>query len=60
MELKDFNPGDRVIYIPFEGCSKDLYEYGIITSVSDKFVFVRYGADTLSKATNPKDLVKDY
>lgn len=31
------------------------YEEGVITSVSDSYVFVRYGGH-VSKATNPADL----
>lgn len=29
---------------------------GVITSVSDRYVFVRYGSNTGSAATNPADL----
>lgn len=32
-------------------------EAGVITSVSERFVFVRYGAAINSQATNPGDLV---
>lgn len=32
------------------------YEEGVITSVSDSYVFVRYGSDVASKATYPADL----
>ena len=32
-------------------------EVGVITSVGDRVVFVRYGADRGSKATSPNDLV---
>ena len=31
-------------------------EFGIITSVNDKYVFVQYGNDTIAKATKPEDL----
>jgi len=31
-------------------------EFGKITSFNDTFVFVQYGTDKHSKATNPKDL----
>jgi hypothetical protein len=48
--------GMGVVYIPFPGCSKEQYEYGVITSVNDRFVFVRYGRDIISKATRPDDL----
>lgn len=31
-------------------------EEGVITSANDRFVFVRYGTDIHSKATDPDDL----
>jgi hypothetical protein len=31
-------------------------EEGIITSMNDQYIFVRYGAETISKATRPQDL----
>lgn len=34
-------------------------EHGVITSYNDLFVFVRYGADMNSKATNREDLTYD-
>jgi hypothetical protein len=39
MNLK---PGDKVCYIPFDGCSKDLYENGIVKSVQGSIAFVAY------------------
>lgn len=48
--------GSRVIYEPFKGCSDSSQERGVITSVNDVFVFVRYGNDCYSKATRPDDL----
>ena len=39
--------GNAVVYRPLGGP----VEQGVITSVNDYFVFVRYGADTHSKAT---------
>lgn len=43
--------GDGVVYEPPGGP----VEQGVITGISpgDRFVFVRYGADTISKATHP-------
>jgi hypothetical protein len=38
--------GRSVTYIPFIGCEVSQYEYGIITSANDRFVFVRYGKDS--------------
>lgn len=50
------NIGRRVIYTPYPNCPKYQLERGIITSVNDYFVFVRYGEDSFSKATNAQDL----
>lgn len=50
------NVGRNVTYIPFEGCDSKLHEYGVITSVNDRYAFVRYGSDVNSKATDPSDL----
>lgn len=35
-------------------------EFGVITSVNDRYVFVRYGAQVGSKATDPADLTLDH
>lgn len=56
LECKN-NIGRKVTYIPFEGCDISLREYGVITSVNERFAFVRYGSDINSKATNPNDLI---
>lgn len=50
------NIGRYVTYIPFKGCDKSQYEFGVITSVNDRFVFVRYGKDINSKATRAENL----
>lgn len=50
------NIGRLVTYIPFRSCDQSLLETGTITSVNDKYVFVRYGNDINSKATRPEDL----
>ena len=47
--------GDGVIYRP-RGGSTDSTEEGTITSVSDRFAFVRYGRSRTSAATDPADL----
>ena len=49
--------GRYVTYIPFEGRDISLQERGIITSVNEKYAFVRYGNDCISKSTNPDDLI---
>ena len=48
--------GRNVIYTPFEGCDSSLIENGVITSVNDRFVFVRYGYSQNGIATSPEDL----
>lgn len=50
------NIGHRVTYKSFEGCSNDQIEFGVITSVNEKYVFVRYGSEIHSKATGPDQL----
>lgn len=50
------NIGNNVTYHPFVGRKAKDCEYGVITSVNDRYVFVRYGSDRHSKATNPSDL----
>ncbi len=43
MTKETFAPGQRVHYIPFEGCDPEQYENGIVKSVSDEnHVFVVY------------------
>lgn len=51
--------GQRVIYIPYEGCPPGQKEEGVVTSIGTRYVFVQYGDDHHSKATNPEDL-EDY
>lgn len=45
--------GDAVVYLPCGGP----VEEGVITSVNEHYVFVRYGADKTSKATRQADLI---
>lgn len=49
--------GRRVIYRP--GYAEAPPEYGVITSVNTKYVFVRYGSAVQSAATDPTDLELD-
>ena len=44
--------GRRVVYTPLRGPK----ERGVITSFNSMFVFVRYGDETISKATDRIDL----
>jgi hypothetical protein len=51
--------GDKVVYCPPGPSSAprpQRREEGVITSVSASWVFVRYGADYGSKATDPRDV----
>jgi hypothetical protein len=48
--------GDGVIYRP-PGGGYDSAEEGTITSVNDRWVFVRYGRSRTSAATDPADLI---
>ncbi len=56
MTLDEFRSlvGRRVVYLPSLHFGQ--LESGTITSVGSAFVFVRYGADTTSKATAAADL----
>jgi len=56
MKLKDVKIGMKVIYIPYKGCKSDQLEEGVVTSKNNKFIFVRYGAEYISKATDPDDI----
>lgn len=59
VEIKNLKKEDverKVIYEPDGNQSFGRIEEGAITSWNDTFVFVRYGADTISKATRPEDL----
>lgn len=46
--------GKGVVYTPGHGCGAS--EDGVITSVGDAYVFVRYRGDSHSKATHPSNL----
>jgi len=48
------NIGAGVVYTPTHGDRED----GVITSVGDRYVFVRYRGDQHSKATSPDDLTR--
>jgi hypothetical protein len=51
--------GKKVIYTPFLGCDANMTETGVITLVTKKYVFVKYGSDLYAKATNVKDIEFD-
>ena len=48
--------GYIVEYTPYENCPQEEKEYGIITNVTEHYVFVKYGKDLISKATRAEDL----
>lgn len=45
--------GDAVVYHPYAP-DLDPVEQGVITSVNDRYVFVRYGSQVMSAATAPE------
>ena len=47
--------GDKVIYRP-PGQGPEAAEEGVVTSLNDVYVFVRYGSQVGSAATRPEDL----
>ena len=56
-ELKEEDKGRAVTWQERKGIKRR--EFGVITSWNDRFVFVRYGSDLHSKATNPEELTFD-
>jgi hypothetical protein len=58
MTLKEASEsiGRNVTYKPYKDCDLKLYEYGVITSTNDSYVFVQYTYDTNSKATRAEDI----
>lgn len=53
---EDFKPNDGVIYWSGHGTT----ESGVVTSTNNKYVFVRYGDNRQSQATDPRDLTNGY
>ena len=62
MKSTDIKIGDKVIYIPnhlLVGNNKEMIKeenLGIVTSMNDHYVFVRYKNKSNSEATKPSDL----
>jgi len=50
MKTTDFKKGDAVVYVP-------KHEDGVVTSINEKYVFVKYTILGGSQATRPEDLV---
>jgi hypothetical protein len=61
LKLSDFKQGDFVTYVPLHA-DGDLdhpdVEYGRVSSVNDKFVFVKFGGSMIGQPCYPEDLVK--
>ena len=59
LKLTDFEVGEVVLYIPSHADSHlSQAEKGIVTSINEYYVFVRYGSALHSNATRPEDLRK--
>ena len=56
-DLKEEDTGRAVTWQERKGIERR--EFGVITSWNERFVFVRYGSDLHSKATNPEELEFD-
>jgi len=61
MSLNQFKVGDNVIYIPYHAHgnpSHDACEYGVVTSINSRYVFVLFNEEInrTSKACNPDQL----
>lgn len=52
------NIGAEVMYIPYIGCPKSQIEFGTITRVNEKYVFVNFAPRTMGRgeACRPEDL----
>lgn len=70
LTASDFQPGDRVAYVPGEAnnnLSHPNVERGRVSSVNEKYVFVRFDKTvaklgwqgTTSQSCRPDDLVKE-
>jgi hypothetical protein len=61
MEATDFEPGDAVAYIPAHALGSRTHpdiEYGVVSSLNQHFVFVRFGTATTAQPCYPSSLVK--
>ena len=56
MKLKEAKIGMSVIYTPYKACKPEDKELGVITSMNNIYVFVRYEDECISKATRPEDI----
>lgn len=62
LKLTDFKPGDRVRYVPYHAHNDQSHkdcEDGLVTSVNDHYVFVRFSLFTEhGQPCKPDQLVK--
>jgi hypothetical protein len=62
MTIDDIQIGDKVVYIPKHLLIADTHDIiktenlGVVTSLNDTYVFVRYKGKSHSQATKPEDL----
>jgi hypothetical protein len=59
--LSDFSDGERVIYLPGHANGDVKHpdaEYGVVSSVGCRFVFVRFRQQATAQACDPSDLRK--
>jgi hypothetical protein len=56
LKLNEVEIGRKVVYTPYKNCPAHLKEEGVVTGSNDRFVFVRYGSDYNSKATDVEDI----
>ena len=63
LKLEDIIEGDEVVYIPEKHQKEtDVHLFknkGVVTSVNDRFAFVRYRDHNNSQATRAADLIED-
>jgi len=61
MELSEFKPGERVVYVPYHADGDRSHpdcERGVVTSINDHYVFVQFKPGAVSQACKPDQLQK--
>lgn len=61
LQLRDFSEGERVVYVPMHANGDTKHpdtEYGRVSSVGSRFVFVRFLEQATAQACDPRDLLK--
>ena len=57
----DFKVGQAVIYVPYhahDDLNHEDCEHGVVSSMNDTFIFVRFGASITGQACKPDQLVR--